>query len=470
LKYLREIDLKMNKNKLVWLTNGIASETRDEWNQLKHEFEASPASNLPDAAEMLQSERIDCVLVVGTASIKENLGILEVLHSAAPSVPIVFLGREMTAAEAVQLVRNGAHNCFGLTDSLDELRSCVEDACTRKRRKDKQRTAVASDAWKQLLIGESPAMQDVFNTISLIGPRRCTVLINGETGTGKEMAARALHLASPRAQKPMVALNCCALPEHLLEAELFGHVKGAFTGATSHRTGRFEQANKGTLFLDEIGDMPLELQAKLLRVVQEREIQPLGSSVSIPIDVRLIAATNCNLPERVAQGRFREDLYYRLNVVPVTLPPLRKRRSDIRLLVDHFIAKSCQNEGISEKQISPDAVERLCQLPWPGNVRQLENTVEMAIALCGDRNTLYPADFGISPMLQVVPPPATRDVDESVDFETAVSRFEKTILDQALSKTGGNKTAAAELLGLKRTTLIMKIRNLQGSVQLQPAV
>jgi transcriptional regulator with GAF, ATPase, and Fis domain len=268
----------------------------------------------------------------------------------------------------------------------------------------------------------------------------------------------------------MVAVNCSALPENLLEAELFGHVRGAFTGATNHRTGRFEQAHKSTIFLDEIGDMPLELQAKLLRTLQEREIQRLGSSDTIRVDVRVIAATNSDLLEKIRQGRFREDLYYRLNVVPLRMPPLRERRSDIPLLIDHFVAKICANEGIPYKSVTSETRERLRNLPWPGNVRQLENAVEMAIALCGDAGTLDIGNFGLQRTAFNLGdsdggswgPPAT--LPPQMKFDAVVSDFEQSILKMALSNTGGNKTAAAELLGMKRTTLIMKLRGARESL------
>jgi len=305
-------------------------------------------------------------------------------------------------------------------------------------------------------------MESVVETIRLIGPRRCTVLICGETGTGKEMAARALHMASSRAQGPFVAVNCNALPDGLLEAELFGHAKGAFTGAVGSRMGRFEQANRGTIFLDEIGDMPLDLQAKLLRVLQEREIQRLGSPETVRVDVRVIAATNADLYEKIQAGKFRQDLYYRLNVVPLSMPALRQRVEDIPPLVEHFLDKICRAEGLPVKGVTPEAVRRLRTCPWPGNVRQLENTVEMAVALSGDREILYPSDFGLAqPAPSNVIPfdfGVHSDPMESMDFNTAVARFERAMLERALQKTTGNKTAAAELLGLKRTTLIMKLR------------
>jgi transcriptional regulator with GAF, ATPase, and Fis domain len=265
----------------------------------------------------------------------------------------------------------------------------------------------------------------------------------------------------------MVAVNCSALPENLLEAELFGHVKGAFTGAVQQRVGRFEQAHNTTLFLDEIGDMPLELQAKLLRVLQERELQRVGSSETIKIDVRVIAATNVDLREKVNQGSFREDLYYRLNVVPVEMPPLRRRTSDIPLLAHHFIEKICEVEGIPVKRISRETLDRLCLYPWPGNIRQLQNAVEVAVVLSGDRQDLCPADFplpaaksrkslAIEPSHAVVP-------ETGLDFDLAVANFQRSILEQAIQRSGGNKTVAADLLRMKRTTLLAKLRTLETS-------
>ena len=264
----------------------------------------------------------------------------------------------------------------------------------------------------------------------------------------------------------MVAINCSALPENLLEAELFGHVKGAFTGAVANRIGRFEQAHNSTLFLDEIGDMPLDLQAKLLRVLQEREFQRLGSSETIKIDVRVLAASNVDLLDRVRQGRFREDLYYRLNVVPVSMPALRDRAQDIPQLAGYFVNKICRLEQIAPKQISPATIARLARYSWPGNVRQLENSIEMAIALSGDRTELYPGDFRLpSPNeAQVIPmrcAPAVAVPDDGLDFERTVSHIERSILEQALRKSGGNKQIAANMLRLKRTTLSAKLRSLE---------
>ncbi len=313
-------------------------------------------------------------------------------------------------------------------------------------------------AHEYFLVGSSAAMRRIEKIIGLVGPRRATVLITGETGTGKEMIARAIHASSPRWHQPMVTVNCNALPETLIEAELFGHVRGAFTGATGPRMGRFEQAHRGTLFLDEIGDLPLDTQSKLLRVLQEREFQRLGSSETVRVDVRLIAATNVDLISRVQERKFRQDLYYRLNVVPISTPPLRERLEDVALLAAHFLEKICRQEEISLRTLAAETVEYLCAHPWPGNVRQLENAVERAVALSGDREILYPPDFELTDVS------APAELPQSgMDFERTVGAIERNLLEQAMRRAGGNKTAAAEMLGLKRTTLAAKLRGLEAA-------
>lgn len=456
--------------KLLWIADTHSLCAEDEWCRVLVGFDVIAADSLAEAHGALSKQEFDCVLVCGEQRDGNAVDIMELMHAVDSGLPVIFWNPEMAGTEAVRLIRAGAYHCLGYRDNLETLRDWVESAMEERRgRKRASERASGSEAWRTLLVGESRAMHAVVETIRLIGERRCTVLIGGETGTGKEMAARALHLAGPRASQPMVAINCSALPENLLEAELFGHVKGAFTGAIQTRVGRFEQANKGTLFLDEIGDMPIELQAKLLRVLQDREIQRLGSSETIKVDVRVIAATNVNLLERVRQGRFREDLYYRLNVVPLEMPPLRKRESDIVLLVDHFVKKICKMEGIPVKKVTPEAMERLRCGSWPGNVRQLENAVEMAVAMSGNREMLFVNDFGLAPAgpMKVVPFESAAipfPAPEIVNFEIAVSQFERAMLERALQKTAGNKTAAADLLGLKRTTLIMKLRNFGDSM------
>jgi transcriptional regulator with GAF, ATPase, and Fis domain len=303
-------------------------------------------------------------------------------------------------------------------------------------------------------------MNQIVNVIERVASRRATVLITGETGTGKEVVARAIHNASPRAGAQMVVVNAAALPESLIEAELFGHVKGAFTGAMNQRLGRFEQAHRSTLFLDEIGDLPLEMQTKLLRFLQEREFQKVGSSETMRVDVRLIAATNVDLLRKVEEGKFREDLYYRLNVVPIVTPPLRERTEDIPALAQHFVKKICRVEQIDERELSLSAMDRLQSLPWPGNVRQLENAIEMAIALSGERLELTAADFGIPVQARSLPA-VVREMETprtGLDFDQTILQLERQLIEDALRQTNGNKSAAAELLGLKRTTLSAKLR------------
>jgi len=326
-------------------------------------------------------------------------------------------------------------------------------------------TSGARAGWEDLLTGESSEIRQVLHIIRMVGPRRATVLITGETGAGKEVAARALHLAGPRSRGPFVAVNCTALPEHLLESELFGHVRGAFTGAVQNRAGRFEQAHGGAIFLDEIGDLPLDLQAKLLRVIQEREFQRLGSSETIRVDARVIAATNCDLERRIEEGKFREDLFYRLNVVPIVMPPLRRRPSDIPLLARHFVEAVCRAEGVSPKTLTADAIDRLSAYPWPGNVRELENAIEMAVALSGDRAVLGATDFPLATRTRLTGAPAAplSLPDCGMNYEQTVASIERNILRHALARTGGNKKAAAELLGLKRTTLCAKVRTLEAA-------
>jgi transcriptional regulator with GAF, ATPase, and Fis domain len=326
--------------------------------------------------------------------------------------------------------------------------------------------AEAVPAWRRSLIGQSPAMRQVYEVINLIAAKRITVLISGETGTGKEVVARAIHAASVRSISALVAVNCTALPSTLVESELFGHVKGAFTGAHSDRTGRFEQAHRGTIFLDEIGDLPLEAQAKLLRVLQEQEFERLGSSETIRVDVRVIAASNVELDKAVGERRFREDLFYRLNVVPLHIPALRERREDIPLLVQCFLERTRLAEAAAPKIVSDEALDFLTNQDWPGNVRQLEHSVQMASALSGDRYLLGPEDFTLRGRERSKPQGGASPNDaptvtigpEGLDFEVAVGRFERSLLNQALALSGGNKARAADLLRIKRTTLLAKMK------------
>jgi len=389
--------------------------------------------------------------------------LLEEIQRCVPATPVVMRDPSATPVSAVRMARLGVRQFLAAgEDPFPAIEAVVEE----QRRAGLARLAAAVDStpWDRFLVGRSREMRQISQIIRLVGARRATVLITGETGTGKELAARALHLAGSRSAGPLVAVNCSALPETLLESELFGHVRGAFTGAWQGRAGRFEQAQGGTIFLDEIGELPLELQSKLLRVLQEREVQRLGSSETIRLDVRVVAATNCDLADRIERGRFREDLYYRLNVVPLRMPPLRDRTGDVPLLAWHFVEKVCRAEGLPLKHLTPEAEQRLCEYPWPGNVRQLENAIETAVALSGSRPLLVPADFPA--LVQPRPRPLSGSLpvvsvpDGGLDYESTLAGIEKSILEQALQKTGGNKKAAADMLRLKRTTLSAKVRSL----------
>jgi transcriptional regulator with GAF, ATPase, and Fis domain len=383
-----------------------------------------------------------------------------VLQQTQPGTPIVLRAPRASATEVVRLLRLGAFHVYADGDCT----SLLFFAANSKWAQEASVAPIESDGGR-LLIGESRPMRQIAEQIRLVAPRRATVLISGETGTGKELAARSIHTASGRNRFSLVAVNCSALPEALLEAELFGHVKGAFTGAVNHRIGRFEEAHRGTIFLDEIGDLPFGLQAKLLRVLQEREFQRLGSSETIRVDARVIVATNADLAELVKQGKFREDLYYRLNVVPIAMPPLREHSSDIPVLVQHFIENICRQESIAGKQVSLETLGRLATHDWPGNVRQLENAVEKAIVLSGERPVLFPGDFPLPqrPRAAAYAPgshPMIAVPDQGLDFDRTVGSIELNILEQALRKTRGNKKLAAEMLGLKRTTLTAKLKSL----------
>lgn len=402
-----------------------------------------------------------CMVCLPLESADPSL-VLETLLRHFPRLPVIFIRQGGTAGEAVQLLKQGAFHYFDQVPDQSALCTVLGGLPPIS----ELNSNSLQPAWRRKLIGSSPAMQSLADIVTLIAGRRSTVLILGETGTGKEMLARAIHQASPRADQQMVTVNCAAIPENLLETELFGHVKGAFTGANNARLGRFEQADGGTLFLDEIGDLPLDLQAKLLRVLQEKEFTRIGSSDTVRVDVRVVAATNVDLLEKVKQGKFREDLYYRLNVVPIRIPALRDRAVDIPGLVQHFIHKVCVNEHLPLKSISSETLQRLSRYPWPGNVRQLENAVEMAVVLSGERAVLVPSDFvllseDVRKIMPVSPDHTVPLPDEGIDFESVIGRIEINLLEQALRRANGNKSLAAEMLGLKRTTLTAKLKSLE---------
>jgi transcriptional regulator with GAF, ATPase, and Fis domain len=432
---------------ILWLASELLPDVERTIGELKG-FEVQLISGLEELvarAAVLESGGIIVSLPVGGASSAE---VLDSIRKANGDIPVIVHDGGLRPEAVAQVVR-ALVEC-GVSTQIGELASRVAADAVR-------------EPWRKTLIGESPAMQSVIERISMIAPRRSTVLITGETGTGKEVVARAIHMASDRAARPMVAVNCSALPETLMEAELFGYVKGAFTGAVGARAGRFEQSHLSTIFLDEIGDLQLEIQGKLLRVLQEHELQRVGSSETITVDTRVIAATNVDLSDAVRNKRFREDLLYRLQVVPIHIPPLRERVEDISLLVQHFIDKLCRKEDLPLRHVTPAAMEHLCTYSWPGNVRQLEHAVEVAIVLSGERRVLGPRDFPCSEQRERTAPSAAIEVpDEGLDFEAVISQFQRYLLQQALEKTGGNKSRAAEMLRMKRSTLVSKVKTLAG--------
>jgi DNA-binding NtrC family response regulator len=381
--------------------------------------------------------------------------------------------------EAVEVMRRGAAHFVSKPFQIDELLHALGAAIEQRRLKSENAYLHAQlDARYRFegIVGKSRAMERLFQLLETVAPTASTILISGETGTGKEIVARAIHHSGPRRAHRFVALNCSAIPETLLEAELFGHVRGAFTGAIGNRQGRLEQAHKGTLFLDEVGTMSAAPQMKLLRVLQEREFERVGDSHTTKVDVRVIAATNSDLGRLVAEGQFREDLFYRLNVIPVQLPPLRERKEDIPLLVQHFLNKfqaealanadagSGGRSGVAPAArpvaltVSQEAMRRLMASAWPGNVRQLENVVERAVAFSAGRTQIDVADLPTD----IQPEPALNSAvslpEAGLDLGAFVAGVERDLILRALDRTGGNKGQAAKLLGLKRTTLVERLK------------
>jgi DNA-binding NtrC family response regulator len=400
----------------------------------------------------------------GTDVVREVLNIY-------PDAIIVVMTGAGSVATAVECMKLGAYDFlskpFDVDVMSDLIRGAIHDRIERATRKSRSTGPLvmpgpppAESQFSDTFIGVSDAMREVFELIEVVARSNSTVLVTGETGTGKELVARALHARSRRSTKPFVSLNCAAVPETLLEDELFGHVKGAFTGALTARVGRFEQAQHGTLFLDEIGCINLQVQAKLLRVLQEREIERLGGSQTVKCDVRIIAATSADLESMIEAGDFRRDLYYRLNVIPIKLPPLRQRREDIPHLVRHFVAKYCDELGFAEQQVSHLAIKRLMSYDWPGNVRELENAVERAVVLSRGRGEILPTDLPAEVGEAQIPDLLSqiRIPEGGINLEDLLGSVERELLRQSLLVSRGNHSHAAELLGLKRTTFLDKLK------------
>lgn len=380
-----------------------------------------------------------------------GLQLLAKLREQNLQTPVILMTAYGTVEMAVEAMKAGAADFLEKPFSLEHLLARMTKALEIRSLRDENRELRAELGARyefDNLVGHSSAMQEIFATVDRVAPTRATVLLAGESGVGKDMIARAIHHHSPRRDKPFVKINCTAIPENLMESELFGYEKGAFTGANTSKPGKFEQADTGTVFLDEIGDVPSSVQVKLLRILQEREFERLGSNRTRQIDVRVIAATNVDLRAALEQGNFREDLYYRLNVVPLNVPPLREHKEDIPFLAEYFVKKLAKDLDSGVTSISDDAIRRLMQYHWPGNVRELQNVIERSIVLCSCE-TLEAGDI----KLDMAPRARAQSSELSLPDGMTLDEYEQAIIRDALKRANGNKSQTARLLGLTRNAL-----------------
>jgi DNA-binding NtrC family response regulator len=413
------------------------------------------AADGPSGIDLFQNGGFDAVLLDLKLPGMDGLQILNRLRQFDPEVPVIIITGFATIESAVHTIKKGAFDYLAKPFSPEELRVIVRKALgmrTLKREEKILRREMESPGSFTMVVGRSPCMARLLDIVKRVSPTESTVLITGESGTGKELMAREIHSHSPRRNAPFVVVDCGALVETLFESELFGHVKGSFTGAHVTKHGRFEVADGGTIFLDEISHISLNIQAKLLRAIQEREVTRIGSTTPIKVDVRILAATNESLEDNVRKGRFREDLFYRLSVVPIHIPPLRERLDDIPILADHFLDKFADKAGREIKAISPQVKKALLQYEWPGNIRELENTIERAVVLSkGDEIELKDLFYhGIGSRLSFLQPPDGR-------FKP-LEEMEKEYIKMVLDAQHGNRSQAARLLGIDRKTLLAKIK------------
>lgn len=423
-------------------------------------FTVEEAGDGDEAVKMVREKYFDVVLTDVRMAKMDGIQALKSMIAYNPALPVVLMTAYSSVETAVDALRIGAYDYLVKPLDFDLLRETLEQGIERSRHSVENRELrrqLADTAQRADILGLSPALKSMLSFIETVAPTEATVLITGESGTGKELVARALHGSSARSGKPMVTVNCAALAESLLESELFGHEKGSFTGADKRREGRFVQANGGTLFLDEIGEMPLPLQAKLLRALQQGEVQRVGSDTPIHVDVRVLAATNRDLRHEVAEKRFREDLYFRLNVISIEVPSLRQREGDIPVLAASFLQRFAERNHKEIKGFSPQALDCLLRYTWPGNVRELENAIERAVILCrGD--LVSEADL---PDIVAHAPVVEERQESREDLSLAgmpLEMVEKRAIEVTLRQTGDNKSEAARRLGITRATLHNKLR------------
>jgi len=426
-------------------------------------YDVTTTADGAEALKIVKEGNIEIVVTDLRMQPMDGMMLFREVNAFNPDIPVILLTAYATVETAIEAMKNGIFDYMTKPFKVDDLLACLKRADEKRA---KNSAAVATSANEPLryqyenFIASSAAMSDVCKTIAKVAPTATTVLINGESGTGKEVVARAIHKSSTRARKPWVAVNCAAIPADLLESEMFGHVKGAFTGAVADKEGLFEAANGGTLFLDEISSMPLLLQGKLLRVLQEREIRRVGGTKDIPIDVRIIAASNSNLEEAVVKGTFRSDLFYRFAVITIDIPPLRERTEDILPLARHFIATETE-KGKTPLAISSAAAKVLLAYSWPGNVRELENCIKHALTFAQGKE-LTPGDFPARVVEHSASPDTDRpvsaaDVSQSASLKSFLKQKEKEYIGQILDAAGGDKEKAAETLKVNLSTLYRKL-------------
>jgi DNA-binding NtrC family response regulator len=412
-------------------------------------FEVDKAGSAEEALRL--ADRADLILTDLRLPGMGGLELLALLRRQNSRTPVIVMTAFGTVESAVQAMKEGAFDFLPKPFSLDHLTAVIQKALEVRALRDeniKLKEELGHRYEFANIVGRSGAMQEIFATVTRVAPTRATVLLAGESGVGKDLIARAIHFHSPRRDRPFVKINCTAIPENLMESELFGYEKGAFTGAVASKPGKFEQADGGTAFLDEIGDVPGTVQVKLLRILQERELERLGSNKTRQIDVRIVAATNQDLRAALEQGTFREDLYYRLNVVPINIPPLRERKEDIAFLAEHFVKKLAADSGSQVEAITDAAIRRLLEYHWPGNVRELENVIERSLVLCGGTR-LDAADIKLDTAARPRPAASGFALPEGLTLD----QFEQALIRDALQRAEGNKSQAARLLGLTRNAL-----------------
>ncbi len=456
----------------------------------RQRFQVITANCMKEAETLSSSEQaIDLAIVDLKLPDGDGIELMSKLRQTHPNIQVIILTGHGTIETAVRATQNGAFHFLTKPFNIEELMSLSSRALSLKTLQQENqhlRTALHNKYQFENIVGQSDEIRKVLEMVERVADSDSTVLVTGDSGTGKELIAKAIHYNSPRASKPFIPINCGAIPGELLESELFGHIKGAFTGAISNRVGRFELAQGGTIFLDEIGELSLNLQVKLLRVLQERKFEPVGGAKTVSADIRVIAATNVNLEKAVTKGQFREDLFYRLNVIPIVIPSLKQRRSDIPLLLHHFMAHFNSSKSRNLQGFSGEALESLHNYSWPGNIRELENLIERLAILKGSgviNLEDLPEQYRVSNLANVtglgmglgmglgavstgsgsfLNASSAIDAfdlpDNGMDFNTAVDAFENALILQALEKTGWNRNQAATLLKLNRTTLVEKIK------------